>query len=534
MEKSIRELAWNVDEPTYRADSAISYSTLSRFEREGWRKLDSLFDKIETPSLTFGSAVDTKLTDGDEAFNERFIVCDFPPLSDTLISITKFLHKNFHENHRKLSMIDDAEISRAALMFNYYANPKYENFRVKSIKENCDEYYSLLTLAGDKTVLSQDDYADVMACVNALKESDISKPYFSPNNPWDDTVEKHYQLKFKGEYKGIPIRCMADLIIVNHDEGTIQMIDLKTTKDVRTFEESFFKWRYFYQAQMYAEILRQNIANDPYFRNFEILPYKFIAIDKYLVTPIVFIYNNTFSKADVYTPDGWVKNWRSALELLTWHLKHPEVKLSKSQYLELKSTGHITIRNLTPIVNEEWADIKGYEELYSISNLGRVMRKERKVWSTRNNSFSTIPEKILTPESDNSGYLKVRLTGNSNYEKFFVHRLVAEAFIDNPNNYPMVNHKDCDPKNNAYYNLEWCTAEYNSNYNIRNALISDSLGRAVERYSLEGEFIDAFDSAADACRKLGWPPNRQSNISAVCRGVRKSTLGYMWKFKEES
>ena len=63
---------------------------------------------------------------------------------------------------------------------------------------------------------------------------------------------------------------------------------------------------------------------------------------------------------------------------------------------------------------------------------------------------------------------------------------------------------------------------------------SDALGRAVERYSLEGEFIDAFDSAADACRKLGWPLNRQSNISAVCRGVRKSTLGYMWKFKEES
>ena len=62
--KSIKELAWSVDEPTYRADSAISYSTLSRFEREGWRKLSSLFDKIETPSLTFGSAVDTKLTDG--------------------------------------------------------------------------------------------------------------------------------------------------------------------------------------------------------------------------------------------------------------------------------------------------------------------------------------------------------------------------------------------------------------------------------------------------------------------------------------
>ena len=242
--KSIRELAWNVDEPTYRADSAISYSTLSRFEREGWRKLGSLFDKIETPSLTFGSAVDTKLTDGDEAFNERFIVCDFPPLSDTLISITKFLHKNFHESHRKLSMIDDAEISRAALMFNYYANPKYENFRIKSIKENCDEYYSLLTLAGDKTVLSQDDYADVMACVDELKTNPATKYFFSLN-PFETQIEKVFQLKFRAEFQSIPVRCMFDEIIVDHENKMIYPIDLKTTgHPEEEFEGSFVQWRY--------------------------------------------------------------------------------------------------------------------------------------------------------------------------------------------------------------------------------------------------------------------------------------------------
>ena len=242
--KSIKELAWNVTEPEYRADSAISYSTLSRFEREGWRKLGSLFDKIETPSLTFGSAVDTKLTDGDEAFNERFIVCDFPPLSDTLISITKFLHKNFHENHRKLSMIDDAEISRAALMFNYYANPKYENFRVKSIKESCSEYYSLLTLAGDKTVLSQNDYADVMACVDELKTNPATKHFFS-SNPFEAQIEKVFQLKFRAEFQGIPVRCMFDEIIVDHEKKMIYPIDLKTTgHPEEEFEGSFVTWRY--------------------------------------------------------------------------------------------------------------------------------------------------------------------------------------------------------------------------------------------------------------------------------------------------
>ena len=165
--------------------------------------------------------------------------------------------------------------------------------------------------------------------------------------------------------------------------------------------------------------------------------------------------------------------------------------------------------------------IKNHES-YTITDDGKIY------------SYKYKKKRQLKTYYDKNGYENIKLSDRGEPYHWLIHRLVAEAFIDNPNNYPMVNHKDCNPKNNAYYNLEWCTAEYNSNYNIRNALISDALGRAVERYSLEGEFIDAFDSAADACRKLGWPPNRQSNISAVCRGVRKSTLGYMWKFKEES
>ena len=75
MVKSIKELSWNVTEEEYRKDPAISYSTLSRFEREGWRNLSSLFDKVDSPALLFGSAVDCMLTDGEQAFAERFIVC---------------------------------------------------------------------------------------------------------------------------------------------------------------------------------------------------------------------------------------------------------------------------------------------------------------------------------------------------------------------------------------------------------------------------------------------------------------------------
>lgn len=343
--KSIKELAWNVSEPEYRADPAISYSTISRFEREGWRKLDSLFDKIETPSLTFGSAVDTKLTDGDEAFNERFIVCDFPPLSDTLVSITKFLHKSFHEDYRKLSMIDDIEISRAALMLNYYANPKYENYRIKSIKDNCEEYYSLLTLAGDKTVLSQSDYSEVMACVDELKTNPATKYFFSIN-PFETHIEKLFQLKFKAEFQGIPVRCMFDEIIVDHEKKMIYPIDLKTTgHPEEEFESSFTTWRYDIQAKLYSYILQQCLNKDEYFKDFKIQPYQFVVINRKTVAPIVWVYEGNFKETDLKDERGTIlRDWRKILYELHYYLNHDR----KYSMRAAANNCILKISNLTP------------------------------------------------------------------------------------------------------------------------------------------------------------------------------------------
>ena len=78
--KSLKDIAWNVTEEEYRADSAYSYSTLAKFDREGFEKIDTLFDRVESPSLLFGSCVDTLLTDGQKAFDERFFVADFPDI----------------------------------------------------------------------------------------------------------------------------------------------------------------------------------------------------------------------------------------------------------------------------------------------------------------------------------------------------------------------------------------------------------------------------------------------------------------------
>lgn len=92
MRKSLRDISWLVSEPEYRRDPALSYSNLSRFEREGFAGLDMLFDKVESPSLVFGSLVDTLMTGTQEEFDEHFMVAqiDNPP-SDTLVTITKRL-----------------------------------------------------------------------------------------------------------------------------------------------------------------------------------------------------------------------------------------------------------------------------------------------------------------------------------------------------------------------------------------------------------------------------------------------------------
>ncbi|RFZ78320.1 endonuclease [Lacrimispora amygdalina] len=112
---------------------------------------------------------------------------------------------------------------------------------------------------------------------------------------------------------------------------------------------------------------------------------------------------------------------------------------------------------------EVWKPIFGYEDLYEISNYGRVKSIERLVKSN-NNNFRLQKESIRKPTVNNRGYFSIRLCKNGKYKAQFIHRLVAIAFIDNPNNLPEVNHKDEDKKNNRVENLEWCTRKYNMNY----------------------------------------------------------------------
>lgn len=161
--------------------------------------------------------------------------------------------------------------------------------------------------------------------------------------------------------------------------------------------------------------------------------------------------------------------------------------------------------------SEEWRDIEGYEGMYQVSNFGRVKSLKGE-------------EKVLSDFLTDSGYLQIILHKEGKRKRFFVHRLVAESFIRNPNFLPYVNHKDENGKNNRWDNLEWCTALYNTNYGTAIKRRSRKRKKKVAQCDLQGSVIKIWESAAD-CVDEGFS---NKAISKCCTGQKKTYKGYKW------
>jgi hypothetical protein len=174
-----------------------------------------------------------------------------------------------------------------------------------------------------------------------------------------------------------------------------------------------------------------------------------------------------------------------------------------------------------------------------VSNLGNVKSLERTI-TGKNGSIKPVKEKIIKPYAIKKGYLVVSLYKEGKREKYLVHRLVAEAFIPNPDNLPFINHKnEIKTDNRATENLEWCDSKYNMNYGTRNQRASKKmtnhpkLSKPVLQYDLEGNFIKEWYSVREVERKTGF---NQSCISACCRNTNhyRTAYGYIWKYKEKA
>lgn len=176
-----------------------------------------------------------------------------------------------------------------------------------------------------------------------------------------------------------------------------------------------------------------------------------------------------------------------------------------------------------------WLPVVGYEGLYLVSDDGFVKRLERTI-VLPNGAIGIIKERVLKRILGRDGYLYVCLTKNNISKRHAIHRLVATAFIPNPNNLPEVNHKDEVRNNPCVENLEWCDRKYNCNYGNRAKKYSKSRGRSVDRYSLDGEYIDTWDCESQFTKKFGY--KGQNLIIKVCKHYNgySSAYGYKWKY----
>lgn len=212
-----------------------------------------------------------------------------------------------------------------------------------------------------------------------------------------------------------------------------------------------------------------------------------------------------------------------------------------------------------------WKDIEGFEGLYQVSNTGRVRSL---------NYLHTGKTKVMKQNTDKDGYRNITLKNNNKCKTYFIHRLVALAFIPNPLNLPQVNHIDENKTNNAVWNLEWCTQEYNINYGTRNKRISEARkgrqftketkrkmsenhadfkgknnpmygkkgknnpnydkGKAILMFTKDGQFIRRFNCVAEANKFLGKDRNN-TNIGKCIRGEngQRTAWGYRWIYEME-
>lgn len=166
-------------------------------------------------------------------------------------------------------------------------------------------------------------------------------------------------------------------------------------------------------------------------------------------------------------------------------------------------------------MEEIWKDIEGYEGLYQVSNMGRV---------------KSVRKNIILRGGITSGYKRVLLCTNNIPKGYYIHRLVANAFIPNPNNYPIVNHKDENKLNNCVDNLEWCTQKHNVNYGTGIAKRARSQSKKVLQFKPDGTFVKEWKSINDIERITGYS---SGHISRCCRNIRKTAYGYIWKYKKE-
>lgn len=173
---------------------------------------------------------------------------------------------------------------------------------------------------------------------------------------------------------------------------------------------------------------------------------------------------------------------------------------------------------------EVWRDIAGYEGIYQVSNMGRVKSLDRITSNGQRRKGQ-----IILPRKNKCGYYQICLSKNNVKHSDRINRLVATAFIPNPQRLPEVNHINENLLDNTVYNLEWCDRKTNINHGTRTERAAEKLSKPVVGTRISDGSVIEFKSSSEAGRN-GFC---QSAVSRCCRKVKPQYKGYIWKFKSE-
>lgn len=325
-------------EPEYRRQPELSYSTLKKFEGAGdaaerFAAIPTLEERITSPSLTFGSMVDTLVTGSKDEFDRLFLPFDGEVPNENLKAVCDTLYAN-NESLRGMTLaaIPDTVLARECDAQGYGKTWRMAT-KAEKVRENCSAYWNALGRADGRTLVSNEDASDAISCWRKLKESDATKWYFEDDmdNPWDDDdTKRFYQLKFKAYNGDVGYRSMTDLLVVDYKSKTVHLCDLKTTgKPEYLFYKSFLHFRYDIQARLYWWNVRQNMDKDPVFRDFALTNMKFIVINRDTQNPLVWEYPLSSARGDIATGQLMQTTLRDPLDIgreLWYYLKHPEIK----------------------------------------------------------------------------------------------------------------------------------------------------------------------------------------------------------------
>lgn len=357
MKGKFKNLIWDVSEEEYRNDSAISYSTLSSFAKKG---LPGLLDSINrvpfsSPSLRHGSLVDNLLTNS-ENFNSLYIVADYKNPSEDVRDIMDSILSYANDNDLALESLDTVALNCFTDVLNIIETKGYggsnwkSETKVRKVIEEGKEYYDAMQLANEgKELISSEELNYAENCVKVIKTNDYTK-YLFANSENNENIELYFQSKFKITFSPTKeiyniykwkdeivetdtIRCMFDMIYIDHITRTIKPIDLKTTYQPESeFGKAFITWRYDLQATMYSYILREVVKNSEEFSNYTVLPFHFLPINKETLLPQFFVYNKSLNNSQdiINGPNNEeLLPWYKLLDDVKWHIKNNEFKYSR-------------------------------------------------------------------------------------------------------------------------------------------------------------------------------------------------------------